>query len=198
MNIFSWGPASYFKAFEFSLNVPKNIVFKNIIRTCLLLCKRLRCNHSINKTQVEERIFKLSQIHVSVIYQISWISWIHWISYPFRRSFIKTENSREQTLAYIHPAPSNASLYYGQFKEETSIEIHDWDFRTISNTYAYLPPKIWPKKIIFWFFKIKETQRNNKPVGSSGEAVPRSKFYFLWSICNTFPIKRITNYSFPR
>ena len=35
-----------------------------------LLCKRPRCYHSISKTQVADRIFKLGPIHASVIYQI--------------------------------------------------------------------------------------------------------------------------------
>ena len=36
--------------------------------------------------QLAERIFELSPIHFSVIYQILWIWWIHWISNPFREN----------------------------------------------------------------------------------------------------------------
>ena len=47
-------------------------------RTCHLLCKRPWGYHSTSKTHVKDRIFKLSPIHGSVIYQIPWIRWIHW------------------------------------------------------------------------------------------------------------------------
>ena len=68
--------------FEFSLNAftefskisDKNICTENIVWTCYLLCKRPRCYHRVSK------IFKLTPIHASVIYQIPWI---HWISIPF-------------------------------------------------------------------------------------------------------------------
>ena len=43
--------------------------------TCHLLCKRPGCYHSTSKTHVRDRIFKLSPIHTSVIYQIRWIQW---------------------------------------------------------------------------------------------------------------------------
>ena len=39
------------------------------IQTCHLLCKRLGCYHSTSKTRLRDRIFKLSPIHASVIYQ---------------------------------------------------------------------------------------------------------------------------------
>ena len=42
-------------------------------RSCQLLCKRPGCYHSANKTHVRDRIFKLSPIHASLIYQIPWI-----------------------------------------------------------------------------------------------------------------------------
>ena len=40
-------------------------------------------NHSTNKTHVRDKIFKLTPIHASVIYQILWI---YWISIPFREN----------------------------------------------------------------------------------------------------------------
>ena len=46
------------------------------VQTCHHLCKKPGCYHSANKTDVRDRIFKLSPIHVSVIYQIPWIHWI--------------------------------------------------------------------------------------------------------------------------
>ena len=59
------------ETFEFSLNVftefSEILYFKKIIRTCHLLCKRPRCYHSASKTEVTEKIFKLSPIHASVI-----------------------------------------------------------------------------------------------------------------------------------
>ena len=57
-------------------------------RTCCLLCKRPGCYHSTSKTHVRDRIFKLSPIHASVIYQIPWIPWIQWISLPLRENSI--------------------------------------------------------------------------------------------------------------
>ena len=48
-----------------------------------VLCKRQRYYHNTNKTQVAKRIFELSPIHASVIYQIHWI---HWISDRFRKT----------------------------------------------------------------------------------------------------------------
>ena len=58
---------------EFAEFRDKNIslYFTKIIQTCHLLCKRPRYYYSASKTQVTERIFKLSPIHASVIYQIS-------------------------------------------------------------------------------------------------------------------------------
>ena len=44
----------------------QKIVFKKIFRTRQLLCKRPGCYHSASKTEVAERIFKLSPIHASV------------------------------------------------------------------------------------------------------------------------------------
>ena len=48
-----------------------------------LLRKRPGCYHSTNKTHVRDRIFKLSPIHVYVIYPIRWIQWI---PIPFREN----------------------------------------------------------------------------------------------------------------
>ena len=44
--------------------------YKKIIQTVHLLCKIQRCYQSASKTEVAERISKLSPIHASVIYQI--------------------------------------------------------------------------------------------------------------------------------
>ena len=41
--------------------------------TCNLLCRRQECYHSSSKTHVRDRIFQLSPIDASVIYQITWI-----------------------------------------------------------------------------------------------------------------------------
>ena len=54
-----------------------------MVWTCHLLCKSPRCYHSASKTRVAERIFKLSPIYASVIYQIPWICWI---SDPFKET----------------------------------------------------------------------------------------------------------------
>ena len=58
-------------------------VFKRIIRNCMY--KRPGCYHSASKTQVRDRIFKLTPTHTSMIYQIRWITWI---SFPFRKNSI--------------------------------------------------------------------------------------------------------------
>ena len=63
----------------------KILYFKKTIQTYHLLCKRPRCYHSANKTQVAERILILNPIHTSVIYQIPRV---HWISDPFREDAI--------------------------------------------------------------------------------------------------------------
>ena len=64
---------------EFAEFSEKNIChYSKRARTCHLLCKRQGCYHSTNKTHVGDRIFKLSLIHASVIYQIPWIGRIHW------------------------------------------------------------------------------------------------------------------------
>ena len=50
----------------------------------ILLCKRPWCFDSTSKTYVRHRIFKLSPIYASLIYQISWIQWI---PVPFIKTF---------------------------------------------------------------------------------------------------------------
>ena len=61
---------------EFFLNVSLNSVTKMIVftvkraRTCHLFRKCPGCCHSVSKTHVRDRIYRLSQIHASVIYQI--------------------------------------------------------------------------------------------------------------------------------
>ena len=87
-------------------SVTKNIIFQkhySNLPPSHLLCKRPTCYHSASKTLVAERIFKLSPIHVSVIYQIPWI---HWISDPFR------ENSNVLVFlaGQIHQMLHNPSL----------------------------------------------------------------------------------------
>ena len=72
---------------EFLLNVVisvTKIFFIKRPRTCHLLCKRPRCYHSISKTCVRDRIFKLNPIHASIIYQIPWIRWNHWTQWEGR------------------------------------------------------------------------------------------------------------------
>ena len=72
--------------FEFSLNVFTEF---SDTKYYMHILKRLfepATRHS--KTQVPERIFKLSPIHASVIYQIPWIRWIHWISDLFGENSI--------------------------------------------------------------------------------------------------------------
>ena len=51
------------------------------VRTCHLLCKRPGYYHIASKTHATDRIFKLSPIYASVIYQIPWSRWIHWKFY---------------------------------------------------------------------------------------------------------------------
>ena len=54
-------------------------------RTSHLLFERPGCHHSTSKTDVRDRIFKLSSIHASVIDPIPWMQWIHWKFYPFSK-----------------------------------------------------------------------------------------------------------------
>ena len=53
--------------------------------------------HSTNKTHVRDRIFTLSLIHASVIYQFPWIRWIQWIPVPFKENSIIWQNERNWT-----------------------------------------------------------------------------------------------------
>ena len=80
---------------EFSLNVctefaefsDKNIFqYSKMAWTYHLLCKRPGCYHSTSKTHMRARIFKLTIIHASVIYQNPWIHRIQWIPVPFREN----------------------------------------------------------------------------------------------------------------
>ena len=59
-----------------------------IIQTCHVLCKGPRCYDSASKTHAGERIFELTAIHASLIYQILRICWIHLISDQFRENSI--------------------------------------------------------------------------------------------------------------
>ena len=51
----------------------KSLNSKCWLKTCYLLCKS---TSSTRETRMTERIFKLTPIHASVIYQILWIQWI--------------------------------------------------------------------------------------------------------------------------
>ena len=69
---------------EFTEFGDKNICHCNKrARTCNLLCKRPGCYHSTSETHVRGRIFKLSPINASVIYQFHRIQWI---PVPFREN----------------------------------------------------------------------------------------------------------------
>ena len=108
IKIYITSVAIKFSFLTFSLNSVTKILFvRKIIRTCHLLCKRLRCYHNASKkTQVGERIFKLSPIHASVIYQIPCVHWIHWISDPFR------ENSNESNdIPTMYNTFTHVSMY---------------------------------------------------------------------------------------
>ena len=45
---------------------------------------------------MRDRIFKLTLIHASLIYQIPWIHWIHWVSVPFCKNSITTYISGDE------------------------------------------------------------------------------------------------------
>ena len=55
----------------FSLNLATKIFVIEKVQTCHLLCKKLGCYHSTSKTRVTDRIFKLSPMYASMIYQDS-------------------------------------------------------------------------------------------------------------------------------
>ena len=50
-----------------------------MIRVGALLCEKRVSYLWTTKTQLSVRIFKMTPIHASVIYQIGLIYWIHWI-----------------------------------------------------------------------------------------------------------------------
>ena len=83
---------------EFSKFSDKNIChYSKRAQTCHFLCKRPGCYHSTSKRQVADTIFKLTPIHVSVIYHIPWIRWIHWIS----DLFTSRKNSNTLTILSV-------------------------------------------------------------------------------------------------
>ena len=91
---------------EFSEFSDKNIChYSKRARTCHLLCLRPGCYHSISKTHVRGKIFKLSPIYASVICQFHWIRWIQWIPVPFR------ENSNGATLSIFVTRATNFSQF---------------------------------------------------------------------------------------
>ena len=61
---------NFFTEFSFSLNSVTKIFVIKRAQTCYLLCKRLGCYHSTANTHVRDRIFIVSSIHASEIYQI--------------------------------------------------------------------------------------------------------------------------------
>ena len=67
----------------FSLNSVTKIFVIKRAQTCRFLHGRRGCCHGTDKTHVRDRIFKLSPIHASVIYQIPWNQWIQWIQWKF-------------------------------------------------------------------------------------------------------------------
>ena len=76
------------KSIEFSLNVFTEFAEfsdKNTLKGLKPATSHVRDN-SASKIHVWDKIFKLSPIHASVIYQISWICWIHWIHVQFREN----------------------------------------------------------------------------------------------------------------
>ena len=74
---------------EFAESSDKNIChYSKRAQTCYILCTRPGCYHSTSMTLVRNRIFKLSPVCASVIYQILWIWWSHWSSAPFRKKSI--------------------------------------------------------------------------------------------------------------
>ena len=64
------------KCFHWIIQWQKILCFKKIIWNCHLLYKISKCYRSASKTYIADRIFILSPIHASVIYQIPWIHWI--------------------------------------------------------------------------------------------------------------------------
>ena len=76
----------------------KNICYySERARTCHLLCWNQGCYHFNSQTHVRNRIFKMTPILASLIYQIPWIRWMQWIPVPFRENSI--ENIHHRSLA---------------------------------------------------------------------------------------------------
>ena len=100
------------------MNNSLDSVIKKVIRTRSLLRKRSRCYHSASKTQVTDRISKLTHIHASVIFQITRI---HWIFLTFRENFImlhfhratvsKKFQKTSQFIQHLTSINSYASVY---------------------------------------------------------------------------------------
>ena len=75
---------------EFSLNVFTDFAELSDKNICYYSKRAQMCHPatSYTRNQVRERIFKLSPIHASMIYQIPWIQWI---PVPFRENSNKTQ-----------------------------------------------------------------------------------------------------------
>ena len=92
-------------------SVTKIFVIKRA-RTCHLLYKRLGCYRSARKTDVRVRIFKLSPIHASAIYQIPWIyskTEFNESSAPFRKKS-NVSNKLDSLWAHLEALSLSLSL----------------------------------------------------------------------------------------
>ena len=75
------------------------------VQTCYSLHYKPGCYHSESKTYVRDRIFKLTRIYGSVIYQIPCICVLHWTLFPFRENLVLLKNikKRKQKRKQFHP-----------------------------------------------------------------------------------------------
>ena len=89
------------------------IYIQEIIRTCNLLYKKPRYDHSTSKTWITDMIFEISPVHASVIYQIPWI---HCISVPFRK------NSNELQFSLGWPQNVRITFIHNDFKLSSWID----------------------------------------------------------------------------
>ena len=117
--------------------------FKNIIRTCHLLCNCVRdprCYHAASKAQVAERIFKLSQILTSVIYQISWIRWNFWSIYG--KLHFRADDNKIFLITPSRSVTKNWQVVSCTCTFKCVSPLITWDFYYIQNG-LMIDPRFW-------------------------------------------------------
>ena len=90
------------------------------VQTCHLLYYRWGCYHSASKTHVRDKIFNLTPIHASVIYQIPWIQWI---SVPLRDNSMASEATSTRIPLNLSTTPFRRYMWVHCYRFTTYDQI---------------------------------------------------------------------------